>query len=62
MADPERAMLEPRVHPHLSTGGLAMVSTAVQEAQPYTAWPPDDTEESVVGTDRHQMTHHAYLR
>jgi Uma2 family endonuclease len=33
-----------------------MVSAAIPEAQPYTAWPPDDTEESVVGTDRHQMT------
>ncbi|MGH2388228.1 MAG: Uma2 family endonuclease [Chloroflexota bacterium] len=33
-----------------------MASSALKQAQPYTAWPPDDTEESVVGTDRHQMT------
>ena len=33
-----------------------MASTAVSQAQRHTAWPPDDTEESVVGTDRHQMT------
>ncbi len=33
-----------------------MASTAVSQAQLHTAWPPDDTEESVVGTDRHQMT------
>ncbi|MGH2391715.1 MAG: Uma2 family endonuclease, partial [Chloroflexota bacterium] len=33
-----------------------MASTAIQQGQPYTAWPPDDTEESVAGSDRHQMT------
>jgi hypothetical protein len=33
-----------------------MVSSALKQAQLHTAWPPDDTEESVVGTDRHQMT------
>ncbi|MGH2347113.1 MAG: Uma2 family endonuclease [Chloroflexota bacterium] len=33
-----------------------MASSALKQAEPYTAWPPDDTEESVVGTDRHQMT------
>jgi hypothetical protein len=33
-----------------------MASTAVQQAQPYVAWPPDDTEESAADTDRHRMT------
>ena len=33
-----------------------MASTAVSQAQLYTAWPPDDTEESVAGSDRHQVT------
>ncbi len=56
IGDLGRVMLEPRVIVHLSTGGSPMASTAIQQAQPYTAWPPDDTEESVVGTDRHQMT------
>jgi Uma2 family endonuclease len=33
-----------------------MVSTSGRQVQVGTLWPPDDTEESVVGTDRHQMT------
>lgn len=33
-----------------------MVTIASAAAQPYTVWPPDDTEESVVGTSRHQLT------
>ncbi len=31
-------------------------SVALEEAQPAELWPPDDTEESVLGTDLHQTT------
>ncbi|HWE64228.1 MAG TPA: Uma2 family endonuclease [Chloroflexota bacterium] len=33
-----------------------MMRASPAAAHPALVWPPDDTEESVVGTDRHQMT------
>jgi hypothetical protein len=33
-----------------------MASSALKQAPLHTAWPPDDTEESVAGSDRHQVT------
>ena len=33
-----------------------MVSTQAQVAE--ALWPPDDTEESILGVDRHQPGHH----
>lgn len=32
-----------------------MVTTSRVAVQPFPGWPPDDTEESVAGTNRHQM-------
>ena len=40
-----------------------MMSDTYRLAQPLAAvdiWPPDDTEESVVGTDLHQLKHHQH--
>ena len=40
-----------------------MMSKAYRLPQPLAAvdiWPPEDTEESVVGTDLHQWKHHQH--